>query len=157
MAQAGAQLSGSVLFAALAGNAAGKRRNPPDHGRRGDKLLPSLLPETALLSERQFLNYLFARNAILAPGEAARLTGVTVGELEEWILTLVKSYPARDWNERYKQFLLAERGGRWLFEGRTATAISVNRARHSMIRSFTAWRWKYRRRGNGTISFTGSS
>lgn len=86
-------------------------------GDGGDKLLPSLLPETALLSERQFLNYLFARNAILAPGEAARLTGVTVGELEEWILTLVKRYPARDWNERYKQFLLAERGGRWLFEG----------------------------------------
>ncbi len=86
-------------------------------GDGGDKLLPCLLPKLPLANARDFLALLYAQNAFFAPGEAARLYGVGLEELEQHILATVESYPSRDWNERYKQFLLAERGGRWLFEG----------------------------------------
>lgn len=95
-------------------------------GDGGDKVMPCLLPKHRLSSGTMFLNYLYANNAIFPVQTAAELLGLKPAEIDNYLLTLAGSYSGKDYDEKYKCFILAERGGRWLFEGEDRNRAYVN-------------------------------
>lgn len=86
-------------------------------GDGGDKVLPSQLPEIRLPDGSAWLDYLYAHQAYFSPQVAAETFGIRKRALDDYLLELASSYPAKSFTYKYKQFLLAERAGRWLFEG----------------------------------------
>jgi len=86
-------------------------------GDGGDKVLPYILPEKHLSNEDDFLSYLYSRNAQFPVSRISGFFGIPVSEINNYLLSVIRNYPANTFAERYKYFLLAERGGRWLFEG----------------------------------------
>ncbi|MDD2230264.1 MAG: asparagine synthase-related protein [Candidatus Cloacimonetes bacterium] len=86
-------------------------------GDGGDKVVSALLPFKAHLNESNVVEYIFEHNAVFKRDIVAKLLDIPLASLEDYLLNLLRSYPVSDWNDKYRYFLLAERGGRWLFEG----------------------------------------
>ncbi|PKN73671.1 MAG: hypothetical protein CVU50_02860 [Candidatus Cloacimonetes bacterium HGW-Cloacimonetes-3] len=95
-------------------------------GDGGDKVMPSLLPKQRLSSGRMFLDYLYANNAIIPVQTAADLFGLKTADIDDYLLKLAEAYPGKDYSTKYKCFILAERGGRWLFEGEDRNRAYLN-------------------------------
>ena len=95
--------------------------NPPNSvmitGDGGDKVLPYLLPDIELRNEQEFLKFLYQRQSYFDPQIAADNFGLNRASIDEYLLGLVETYPGVGYADKYKQFLLAERSGIWLFEG----------------------------------------
>ncbi|HNW24964.1 MAG TPA: asparagine synthase-related protein [Candidatus Cloacimonas sp.] len=86
-------------------------------GDGGDKVMRYLLPDKQLTDEKQWLDYWYNKNAVFSPKTPAELFGIQQKEIEGYLLNLIFSYPAKDYNYKYAYALLAERSARWAFEG----------------------------------------
>lgn len=86
-------------------------------GDGGDKFFVDLEPHQQIKSARQFLQLLLRKNGNTTVQAVSKLTGLSIKEIEESILSHVTGYPGENWNERYAAFLIRERGVNWLFEG----------------------------------------
>ena len=86
-------------------------------GDGGDKVMPSLVPQDAGKSESELLECIFKNNGLIEHRTACSMFGVPSEQMEAYLRGLVSKYPVANNVDRYKCFLLAERGGRWLFEG----------------------------------------
>ncbi len=86
-------------------------------GDGGDKVMPDLYPQKSLHSESDFIEYLLKRNSILPLKAVSQALDIEPNEVLHALLNEVKQYPVDGWDEKYRFLLLAERGGRWLFEG----------------------------------------
>ncbi len=86
-------------------------------GDGGDKVMPDLYPTEHLADETQFVNYLSRSASIFSIDAIASMLGIDAKAITDYLLDVVSRYPVESWDERYRYFYLAERGGRWLFEG----------------------------------------
>ncbi|MDD2332107.1 MAG: asparagine synthase-related protein [Candidatus Cloacimonetes bacterium] len=92
-------------------------------GDGGDKLMPCLLPEAQIKNDSAYLDYLYAHNAQFPVYMICGLFALKRSDVDAYLLDLAATYPADSYAQRYKYFLLAERGGRWLFEGEDRNRI----------------------------------
>ncbi|MCK9451000.1 MAG: asparagine synthase-related protein [Bacteroidales bacterium] len=85
-------------------------------GDGGDKLLADLHPLIHLRSLKQLLNYLLRQHGRLSLETAAQWSGISVKALKDYLLAHLESYQETP-EKAHGQFLLRERGRKWLFEG----------------------------------------
>ncbi len=86
-------------------------------GDGGDKVMPCLLPDSNLNSANDLLAYLLSHNSIFPLETTCKWFSVPLAAAHDYLHELLFSYGSTDFREQYKRFLLAERAGRWLFEG----------------------------------------
>lgn len=83
-------------------------------GDGGDKMMPDHRPR---LGAGDVVRYLVAHRPVWPPTMACRLTGVGERELYDSVAEVVAGYPESAADARFLRFGIAERGGRWGFEG----------------------------------------
>lgn len=93
-----------------------KQNHPMITGDGGDKLLADLRPLISLGSYKKLLNYLLSQHGRLKLETAAKWSGNSAKVLRDYLLAHIESYNIMS-NQAYSQFLLRERGRKWLFEG----------------------------------------
>ncbi|MDY0078332.1 MAG: asparagine synthase-related protein [Bacteroidales bacterium] len=85
-------------------------------GDGGDKLLADLHPLLRLRNQNQLLKYLLRKHGRSQLETAARWSGISVKALTSYLLAHLETYQESP-EKAYSQFLLRERGRKWLFEG----------------------------------------
>ena len=93
-----------------------QQNHPMITGDGGDKLLADLHPLIRLRSHKQLLNYLLRQHGRLKLETVAQWSGISVKALKDYLLTHLESYQETP-EKAHSQFLLRERGRKWLFEG----------------------------------------
>lgn len=86
-------------------------------GDGGDKALPDLTPPVQLSSIDALVEHVIARNRVWDVERAAKLAGVSRGQLRDSVRSVLERYPEPSYGDRYVHFLTHERGFNWLFEG----------------------------------------
>ncbi len=86
-------------------------------GDGGDKVLPCLLPAVRFRSVKKLAQFILERNALFQPNVVSRLTGVSVADMLENLMTLLNAYPEQSLGHKYVHFMIYERAMKWLFEG----------------------------------------
>ncbi|MFZ6053485.1 hypothetical protein [Halocola ammonii] len=86
-------------------------------GDGGDKVLPSLLPDSRVFKGKKLLSYALRANRKFPETTAERIFGLPSGTIRESIEQLFESYTETSWEGKFRHFTMENRARNWLFEG----------------------------------------
>ena len=86
-------------------------------GDGGDKVLPSLLPDSRVFKGKKLMTYALRANRKFAEAAAEEVFGISKGSVKEAIEQLFDGYPEKTWEGKFRHFTMENRARNWLFEG----------------------------------------